>query len=226
MYNVNHDKSYLNLYARIRDVDFTDVVIGKICVQGAIGEEQQITALLEDLESTFKMYQYKKENGIKYGAEDLFYWGDRERYFDVTVQSDIKERHELVASEVLELINVKYANTNFYVRVQYHNMINWQKLDEFMKQDFNMDNLPINVIGAFYGAIQYGNGKCSKESANKIYDLSSRFISQYVGKKVLVNGEIKGTVKKLADCYGLFKPRATRTYYPLDLGIVRSIQVL
>ena len=37
---------------------------------------------------------------------------------------------------------------------------------------------------------------------------------------------IKGTVKRVSNGYGIFKPRATKTYYPFDMKIIENISVI
>lgn len=220
------DKSYLYLNKRMVNTGFTDEVVGKICVQGGCDEQQAIDRLLDILENRFRMYQYKKNNGVLFDTEDLFYWGDRKRYFDVTVKANTLERHNKIVAEVLDIINCDFKNTQFYVRLQYDNRTDWDRINEYMQQDFDIDNLPLSILSAFYKDMQYDDRKYSMEATEKLHELSNLFLSKFIDKKVIVNGNIKGYVHKLSDTYALFKPRATKTYYPLNLGVIQSIKMI
>lgn len=223
---MKHDKSYLYLYKRMVDTGFTDEVVGKICVQGGVNEQENITELLDILENNFRMYQYKKDNGVKYGTEDLFYWGDRERYFDVTVKANDLKNHNKIVADVLNIIENNFKNSDFYVRLQYDNRIDYEKINEYLKQDFDISNFQISTLGAFYENIPSNHGRYTKESTQKLYKLSNDFLDQYVDKKVIVNQTLKGTIHKLDDIFALFKPRATKTYYPLNIGVIQSIELV
>jgi len=104
--------------------------------------------------------------------------------------------------------------------------------------DWNFTNNYIQSLEVDYNYIPYAKLKAifdfqftgdwkylNKENADKLYDIESNFLNHLKDKKVICNG-IKGTVKRMQNgVYGLFKPRATKTYYPIGLGKIKTLEI-
>lgn len=227
---IKHDKSYLHLYEDWKKAGFTNEVVGKICIQGNYQyEEYEIVKKIADyLESNYKMYQYIKNNGVKFGEEDLFFWtNERERmlYFDLTIKADTLDKHNFIVHSIVQYLEQNYSESQLYIRLQYTERKNWKSINKFLGNEFDIVNLPIDKLRPLYGYI-YSSNQFTKENIDKLHRLSEEYIGQFEGKKVCWNNDIKGTIKKIGDTYGLFKPRATRTYYPLDLSKINSLVLI
>jgi len=68
--NITNDRSYIN-HSRIENGIATEQPF-KVAVDRCWGKD--ITPLMDEIERTFKVYQYKNDNGVKYGEEELFFW--------------------------------------------------------------------------------------------------------------------------------------------------------
>lgn len=229
---IKHDLSYLPESKVLLEAGFAHDVVKKICFQGhfKLNEGKFIKQIADHLEENYKMYQYVKDNGVKFKEEDLFFWTNDTReellYFDVNVRADTLEKHNEIVQEIVKYIEDNYSNTEMYVRLQYSRRENWDAINEFLKQDFDLNNLPIEKLQPLYREIQYSNG-FTKESVMKLRELSNSFLDQFTDKKVLLNGgELKGTIRKLGDHFGLFKPRARKTYYHINLGVIKSLTLI
>lgn len=227
---IKHDQSYLSENNTLVDAGLANDMIWKICIQGnnKVNEQKLIKQIADYLEENFRMYQYKKDNGIKSQTEDLFFWtnGDREKmlYFDVSVKADTPEKHNQIVNSVIEYLKSNYTDSQIYVRLQYKRITNWNVVNEYLKQNFDLDNLPINVLQLLHNDSKYCGHGFTKESIDKLHELSNYYLDQFVDKKVLWNGQIKGTIRKFEEGrYGLFKPRARKTYHPIELGKIQSL---
>lgn len=230
---IKHDKSYLSENNVMVDAGFANDVVGKICFQGnfKLGEHALIKQIADYLENNFRMYQYIKDNGVKFKTEDLFFWTNDSRdkllYFDVNVKADTLVRHNEIVDTITKYIENNYSNSEMYVRLQYTKRMDWNKINEFLKQDFNINNLPIELLQPLHNESKYCGNGFTEESINKLISLSNEYLNQFTDKKVLWNGEIKGTIRKFEESrYGLFKPRAKKTYYPIELGNIRSLATI
>lgn len=230
---IKHDRSYLCLYDDIKSV-FTFECVGKICVEGynnnKENHEKYIKDILDYLESNYKMYQYKKDNGIKYGEEDLFYWGNGESlYFDVTLKDDNKKIvNERLVNEILRFLNDNYSNSNLYIRLQYTLKINWNFVHEYIAKNNDVNDYNIGVLYDFYhNHYDYRNYFTSDE-VEKINNLTNAFIGQYNNKKVLLKNGTKGTIKYISSLnkYGLFKPRVKNKFVPISSVDLQELEII
>lgn len=235
MLEIKHDMNYLTGKQGLKGIGFTDITVFKICFQGMRSDDTKIIIqeLKDYLESKYKMYQYKKDNGVKYGEHELFYWhngdtrhNDFERYFDVTLNDNNSiEHNETISKEIEQYIKEKYSNDNLYVRFQYTDRIDWDKVNNYIK-DFilDLDNIPFEELQAVSSNMYYVGSHYASESIDKLIEIEKIIMEHFKGKKVIYNG-IKGTLRKLDNGYGVFKPRATRTYYPIELSKIKELKI-
>lgn len=225
MLKIKHDKSYLYLYEDFNCM-FGFEEVKKICFEGSFKEEKYIKEILDYLENNYKMYQYKKDNGVKFGEEDLFYWSNGESlYFDITLKGDKKT----LVNEILEFMNRNYLNSDIYIRLQYTRDIDWDLVHEYLKNDMN--NLNHDEMGVLYDI--YHNHfdyrqNFTEEEVKIINDFTNDFIKQFNNEKILLSNGIKGTVKYIENLnkYGLFKPRVRNKFIPLSLTNLKELKVI
>ncbi len=230
-----HDKYYLNLWAEQREAGFTQEIANKIVFDADIRDARSIETfqtIKDYLEENYIMYQYKKDNRVKYGEHELFYWAsweNPERYWTI----DFNEN--LSFDKRIELLNqiIKYLENNFTsvggsVRLQYKNCMDWNLANDFISNlDIDINNIPYAKIKALYCFQFTGDWRnLTTENVNKLMSLEQELLKSLEGKKVILNG-IKGTLKKIDDCgtYGVFKPRATRQYYKIGLKYIDTLEV-
>ena len=233
MLEIKHDMSYLYLTNnKLKQMGFTNTTVYKICFQGMYSDDTKIIIqeLKDYLELKYKMYQYKKDNGIKFGEEELFYWSnyDSQRYFDVTLKDNNNIKHnEKISKEIEEYVKEKYKNTNLYVRFQYHNRIDWSKINdyiEYFELDFN--NIPFEELAAISSRMFYVGSYYTEESMIKLANIEKQIMKYFQNKKIIYNN-IKGTLRELpCGGYGVFKPRATKTYYPIKLKSIEKLELV
>lgn len=230
MLEIKHDMNYLTGKQGLKGMGFTDITVFKICFRGMRSDNTRIIIqeLKDYLESKYKMYQYKKDNGVKYGTEELFYWCNHndERYFDVTLKDHNSiEDNEKISKEIEQYVKDKYSDANLYVRFQYADRIDWDKVNNYIK-DFilDLDNIPFEELQAVSSNMYYVGSHYASESIDKLIEIEKIIMEHFKGKKVIYNG-IKGTLRKLDNGYGVFKPRATRTYYPIELSKIKELKI-
>ena len=222
--NIEYDYSYLNIEKDFADVGFADETVEIIRVQAKMGEEEEVNWFLDMLERRFKMYQYIKDNGVKFGEEELFYWcGESKLYFTLTVKAETLEQHEKIVDDVLDIVRNDFGQTNFELSMQMGNRKDWSKINGYLEQISEWKTISPNIISMFYNDMKYCGTKYSKESVEKLYALSDEYLEIFVDKKVKWNDWL-GTVRKLSTGYAFFKTRAKRTYYQLNLGNVESLK--
>lgn len=230
--NIKHDKSYLNLWGDQRDAGFTKETIGKIVFDANIKDNRCITAFqtIKDwLEDNYKMYQYKKDNGIKHGEHELFYWASWQTpeghwSIDLNERLSFDKRIELI-DQIVKYLKDNYSDICGEIRLQYKNCMDWDVVNEFITDlEIDYNNIPYNKLRPIFDFQFTGDWKyLSKNNIDRLYYIQKEIFKKLEGKKVVFNG-IQGTVKKIGeDNYGVFKPRATRTYYKLDMGNIKSL---
>lgn len=223
---IKHNKMYLSLWEDWKKAGFTNETITKICIEG---ECETVKQIADYLENNYKMYQYVKNNGIKYGEEDLFFWtncGETLTYFDITVKANTLVQHNEIVNSIIQYLEANYSNTQLYVDLQYHNLKDWNLINEYLSKDFDIDNLDVDKLRPLYGYL-YSGHQLTKENESKLIQLSEDYLKQFENKKVILNDNIRGTIKRITeDSFGLFKPRATRTYYPIDLSKIKSLVLI
>lgn len=236
MLEIKHDKSYLTGREGLKGMGFTDVTVFKICFQGMYSDDSSIVIqeIRDYLELKYKMYQYKKDNGIKYGEEELFYWhngdtryNDFKRYFDVTLKDNNSiEHNERISKEIEQYVKDNYPNANLYVRFQYTDRIDWDKVNDYIENfELDLENIPFEELHAVTSYMFCCGSHYNEKSMEKLTDIENQLMKFYEGKKVIYNG-IKGTLKHLGNNnYGVFKPRATRTYYPIELKTIKELKI-
>ena len=82
----------------------------KVCVRRGWGKD--ITPLMDEIENHFRVYQYRKDNGVRFTTEDLFYWtsadeprADGLHYFDLSLnKKQSEETQDKILAELLDII--------------------------------------------------------------------------------------------------------------------------
>ncbi len=219
--NITESRQYLYLYRDLTNCGFTDAVVVKLLFSNQ--NTDQCLDLLNHLENCFKLYQYKKDNGIKYGQHELFFWcNGNYNYFTIDLNADSLENHMKLFDRVINLLTTKYNSYNFDVVLQYGQRTNFQRIHEFMQQDFDINNLPLNKLSSIVKDVQRHVSDYVSEDILKASNLLSSYINQFVDKKVIVNDVLKGNLVRQNDEFRLFKPRATRTYYPITCDMIKQ----
>jgi len=242
---INHDESYLYLYSDMEHTGFTQKSVKKICFQGYAADFERSQIAIQNikdyLENNYKMYQYKKDNGVKFGEHELFYWcNDGGLYFDVSLnEKNSLEQNERIVNEIIDYVNQEYSNMQGYVRLQYESRTDWNKVNEYIQNtEFDINNLPYGMLNAISNAA-YGQGNTLViESRTKLQNIEQQLMNAFKDKKVIyeqvssgVFGKsrtaIKGTLKQISEnAYGVFKPRATRNYYIIDMQHIANLQLV
>lgn len=231
---IKHDKSYLNLWEDQKNAGFTVEVVDKIKFDADIRDNRCIEAFQEIkdyLENNYKMYQYKKGNGLKHGEHELFYWASwqtPERYWTIDLNENLsfKKRTELL-EQIIKYLEDNFSDINGNVCLQYKNCMDWDLVNKYISQlEVDYNNLPYNKLRAIF-YFQFNDWKyLTKENANKLIDIEQHLFISLEGKKVIFN-DIKGTLKKVDNygTYGVFKPRAKRSYYKIGFSNINSLEV-
>lgn len=239
---IKHDESYLYLYEDMHKAGFTTRAVNKLCFQGYgmdfENSKQAIQNVKDHLESNYKMYQYKKDNGVNFGKHELFYWcGDNDDlYFTASLNDEMPiDRNKEIVSEILTYIENNYTDIQGFVNIQYEELTDWNAVNNYViNTDFDINSLPFEVLRAIkYHSNNKGN-TLTLEARDKLSKIEMQLLKELENKKVIytfiMSGllgnsiqEIKGTVKAVGNKFGIFKPRQTKTYYPFDMTSVISI---
>lgn len=102
---INDDKEYVN--RRDIEIGIATEQPFKVCVHKCWGKN--LTPLMDEIESSFKVHQYRMDNGVDYGKHELFFWTNCGRdangefpdlsYFAVELneKTSVEERREVLA---------------------------------------------------------------------------------------------------------------------------------
>jgi len=241
---INHDESYLYLNSDMERVGFTNKTIQKICFQGYAKDFEKsktaIQTIKDRLENHYKMYQYKKDNGVKYGEHELFYWSNGENlYFDVSLNEKYSvEYNQKIVDEILDYVNQEHSDVQGEVSLQYELRTDWNKVNKYVQRtEFDINNLPYGTLNAISNAAYCQGDTLTIESRNKLYNIEQQLMNAFKDKKVVykqvLNGmfgktetTIKGTLKQINEnVYGVFKPRATKTYYKINMRYIKNLRL-
>jgi hypothetical protein len=151
------------------------------------------------------------------------------RYFDVTLNDNNSiEHNQNIVKEIEDYLTNNYFNESLHVSYQYQDVIDWNKVNAFIEEyqlvlnDISFDFRLLSKIW-YYGTSV--GGKLNKDNIDKLASIESQIQQYFKDKKIIFNG-IKGTVKQIGEGrYGVFKPRATRTYYPFILENIQKIKI-
>ena len=229
---ISHYKGLLNNNGILQENGYINETIQKISF------ESKNTVLIQTLkdyfEANYKMYQYKKDNGVKFREEDLFYWCNyqndiHKRYFDVTLNDNSSiEYNQNIVRKIEDYLMINYSNENLHVSYQYQDVIDWNKVNAFIEEyqlvlnDISFDFRLLSKIW-YYGTSV--SGKLNKDNIDKLISIESQIQQYFEDKKIIFNG-IKWTVKQIGEGrYGVFKPRARRTYYTFTLENIQEIKI-
>jgi len=231
---IKHDKSYLNLWDGQRKAGFTQEIANKIVFDADIRDNRCIESfqIIKDwLEDNFKMYQYKKDNGVKHGEHELFYWAsweNPERYWtiDFNEKLSFNKRIELI-KQIEKYLMDNYSEISGFIRLQYQNCMDWNLVNEYVSTlEIDYNNIPYEKLRAIF-YFQFNDWRnLIKDNAEKLLNIQQELLKTLEDKKVIFNG-IKGTLKKIDNygTYGVFKPRATRQYYKIGLNNIETLEV-
>jgi hypothetical protein len=231
---IKHNESYLYLYKDMKELGFTVRTIMKLHFQGYATDsrsKQAIQDMKDFLEANYKMYQYKKDNGVKFGEHELFYWSNNNSdplYFTI----DFNEKrsfaeNDMLAKKIIEYVETTYSHIEGYLSIQYKDATDWAKVNDYVENtEFDIRNLPFKVLSLFYANICYVGNQLSPKSIEILHSLEKQLFESLIDKKVVFN-EIKGTLKEIQKgVYGVFKPRSSKTYYSINLGKIKTLQAV
>ena len=102
--NISDYKEYVN--RRDIEIGIATEQPFKVCVHKCWGKN--LTPLMDEIESSFKVYQYSKDNGVEFGKHELFFWTNCDRsedgrfprlsYFDVNLndKTSVSDRRKVL----------------------------------------------------------------------------------------------------------------------------------
>jgi hypothetical protein len=121
---IKNDESCLALYDDMKRIGFTDRSVNKLCFQAFVTANREgetaIKQIKDYLESHYKMYQYIKNNGVKYGEHELFYWSnDNDLYFTVNLNDEkfSVQYNNRIVNEILKYIQKNYTEIQGCVNI-------------------------------------------------------------------------------------------------------------
>lgn len=231
---IKDNKSYLNLWIEQKEAGFTREIVSKIVFQADLRDNKCIEVFqnIKDwLESNYKMYQYK-DNGIKYGDHELFYWASwetPESHFTIDLNEKLSFDYRIkLIEQIVKYLKDNYSEINGFIKLQYQNCMDWNLVNKYISiLEIDYNNIPYDKLRSisyfqFTGDWKYLTG----ENIYKLNNIQQELFKTLENKKVIYNG-ITGTLKKIDDygTYGVFKPRATRTYFSIDLGKIKELKI-
>jgi hypothetical protein len=224
MLEIKHDMHYLTKSPLV-ELGYTNTTVFKICFEG-----KNVRNIADYLEKKYKMYQYVKNNGIRYGEHMLFFWSNgSQSYFDVTLnEKNTIEYNEKIANEIEEYIKDNYQDTRLYVSYKYHDRIDWDKVNKFINEyELDFNNIPFNLLSDIASYRHTGGNRLNENSMIKLSQIENEIQKYYNNKKIIFNNNIKGTVKEFKEGhFGVFKPRATRKYYRFTLDGIHNLEIV
>jgi hypothetical protein len=226
---IRHDKSYLYLYEDMKQTGFTNLAVTKVRFEGTRKDNRSIQALeqIKDyLHEHYRLYQYKNKD-LKYGEHDLFHWSNSDNYFTIDYNDkDTNDRYTELTKEIVEYVENNYADIEGSLSLQYEEVTDWNKINDYiMNTEFDINNLPFKILQPIVKNAQYTGNTLLLESRDKLFNLESQLLESLAGKKIVYNS-INGTLKKIKEgVYGVFKPKATRTYYQIGLSMIQSLKI-
>lgn len=235
MFQISHDKSYLHSKQEFLSKGFQYDAISKLCFQGIKKYIKQSNIALLDildwLESNYRMYQYKKDNGVKYGEHELFYWSNGDSsYFSIDINHDVVKSVDDVVEDILAYAESKLKDIDGYIRLQYGTITDWDRINVYiMETEFDESNLPLNVLSYFSARSQYVGNTLTIPAREKLHQIENQVFNPLLNKKIVwetaTGKTIKGTLRQGGDgSFRLFKLRATKTYYPVGLKNANEIK--
>lgn len=222
---IKDDKSYLHLWEDVKNAGFTVEKVSRIDFN--YKNDDNIIKILDWLENNFKMYQYKKDNGLRYGDHELHYWSNGTNYIQLSFNTKNSfDSWDILLSRILNHITENYSDTEGEIYLHYQNCIDWEKINDYvMNTNFDINSLPLEKLQIICHQGGLSGSLLSKESKVKLAEIENNFLENLEGKKVVYNN-MKGNIKKFRDDYVFFKQRATKTYYNIGLAKIRSLDLV
>lgn len=242
---ITYDESYLYLYDDMKRLSFTDRAVNKLCFQAnttsnRVGETA-IKQIKDYLENHYKMYQYIKDNGVKYGEHELFYWDNgNDLYFTVNLNDErfSVEYNNRIVDEIIDYITKNYSNIKGYVSIQLEERTNWDKVNDYVHTtDFDINNLPYSTLQMITSKAYCKGNTLDIESRNKLSAIESELMNAFVDHRVFYEqvsdgifgkskNVIKGTLRKINNStFGVFKPHAKKQYYRIGLTMIADLKL-
>jgi len=231
--NINHDKSYLNLWHEEKEVGITEEKIHRIRFLITKDEEaaKAINKIADWLEENFIMYQRNKKDNYK--THQLFYWSDGSNNYFTIDYNDLYsfDEWDQWTEKITKYIEENYVNIVGNVYLQYKNCIKWNEVNNYIiNTDFDINNLPYRKLKVISNYAFTSGSRLAEESKDKIAEIDLRFRKEFLkskeNSKVVFNG-YRGTMRKVYEGeYGFFKPRAKKNYYKIRLSSIDSLEFL
>lgn len=182
------------------------------------------TRILDWMEENFKMYQYKKNNGVKYGEHELFFWcncGDFS-YFTIGFIYKSLEKCEKYVNKILMYLIEECEDIEGDVVIQYTDCVNYEKLSKYIVEEFDFNNINYKALSL----IKYyeDEKKLTSEAIEKLHSINNQFISKILKKQVIING-IKGSFKEVPGGYGFFECRKRKYYRDINITDIYSFKL-
>ncbi|MDR1132103.1 MAG: hypothetical protein LBL15_06775, partial [Oscillospiraceae bacterium] len=225
MLEIKEDKSFLSTDASLKSLGLEYETVGKLCFQVYRGFERSLFVIKEWLEENFRMYQYKKGNGVKYGEHELFYWhrdGD-DRYFTVNITHKNASARR-ITEEVIAYLAAAHSGAEGCVVLQYEDVLDWAAVNRFVTgMDVSDKNgLPLSAIARIAGKSHNTGDTLTPGSRDKLSKLEAELLGALRDKRVSLSTwrdkRVNGTLRQLdGGGFALFESRARKTYIPVSL---------
>lgn len=238
--NIKHDYSYIRTPQRLKDLKICEDVIDKIAID--TNDEKTAIEFLDYIEGKYKLYQYKKDNGVRFGGHELFFWrGGNYKHFTLNINHNLIDKEKIL--DDLQSHHI-ISNSDVYIRFQYATIPIESSIDKWLKQvEVSRDGIKLFDWEAFqyvYGLAYYSNGYCiSRDMKDKIFNIEQELFEFIEGKRIDAiltyesvfgnsNQNMIGKIIKINDNigYGFFKGKAVKKYYPISPVNIKSLCVV
>lgn len=237
---IEHDYSYIRTPQRLKDLKICEDVIDKIAVNTK--DEEAAIEFLDYIEGKYKLYQYKKDNGVRFGEHELFFrGGESYRYFTLNINHNFIDSATIIKELQSHPI---FANEDTYIRFQYATIPIKPSIDKWLKQvNISPESVELFDWEAFqyiYGLAYYSNSHCLPQDMKYIiYNMEQKLFEFIEGKNIDITltyqsvfidpiQKSRGKIKKISDNigYGFFKGGAVRKYYPITSVNIKSLSAV
>ena len=234
MITIMENRDYIITETSLKDLGLEYDTIGKLCITGYSGAERAVFEIKEWLEGNYRMYQYDKGNGVRYGEHELFYWNlsDDSLYFTIDIEHKNVDDAQRVSDEIVSYIKSNHNGADGSVTLQYESVLRWDAINQFVAElDISAaDGLPLPAIARIAYEAQYVSDTLTFSNREKLHSLETKLLGAMRDKRVYytienMNMSIKGTLCQLTDGKFVVKPRATKLYFPVELQNITKLKI-
>lgn len=222
MINIKENKSYLRK-SKLKDNGLEEEKITRLDIKS---DKDTLKKIADLLESKFKMYQYKENNGINFNEEEIFYYSnigwngkDYPDFIKLTLKWDNIKNNNIV-NEILNIVKENCLNSVINIDLVYTNTLNKEKIKDYIDNfEINKNNIIENkyILSAIDQNVFSYHKLNGLKIEDKLKEIENFIVNELLDNKVIFNG-MKGRIKKVGDDkYGFFKLKARVNYYCFGL---------